>query len=552
MKFDDFLREVGEFGTYQKIVYGVMCCIPATSVVGMMILNVVILSTPDHRCKLPGIANDTYVPQSYEHELLINATIPSHTKYGYDRCHLYYGHHLQYDNYSRPLNASLVTCSEWVYDDSVYKHTFTKQENLVCSDALLVSHAQLAFYFGVLVGSIIFGQLADTIGRKKTLYICLLLLLASSIAITYAPEYYSFVVLQFVMGTSCLGTWMAAFVTGLEFVGPSKRVLTGCIMHIFGSLGAVYLVLMAYLFRDWQKVELSMALPCAVYIFYICFIPESPRWLLSNGRKNEARDILRKLAKRNGKELTEMTLNLLESEDKSSSGKIWQLLSTKTLAVRTAVICFNWIVVGMAYYGALLNVGNLGGDYFLNFFLLNVVGFPVKVFSIPLMEKLGRKRLYVIYMMIAGIVCVFTIYPVLKKDQPLHWLLIACSVMGQFCVTGGWETLYVWSAELYPTVVRNVGMGTSSAFARVGSMIAPYIAKSAALIEGDISKAVPLIIFGVAAFIGAFLSLVLPETLKRKLPDTINEADNFARNIGTELTRETLIPRKQKQTGRAI
>lgn len=49
MKFDDFLREVGEFGTYQKIVYGVMCCIPATSVVGMMILNVVILSTPDHR-----------------------------------------------------------------------------------------------------------------------------------------------------------------------------------------------------------------------------------------------------------------------------------------------------------------------------------------------------------------------------------------------------------------------------------------------------------------------------------------------------------------------
>ena len=73
--------------------------------------------------------------------------------------------------------------------------------------------------------------------------------------------------------------------------------------------------------------------------------------------------------------------------------------------------------MGMAYYGALLNVGNLGGDYFLNFFLLNVVGFPVKVFSIPLMEKLGRKRLYVIYMMIAGIVCVFTIYPVLKKDQ---------------------------------------------------------------------------------------------------------------------------------------
>ena len=60
----------------------------------------------------------------------------------------------------------------------------------------------------------------------------------------------------------------------------------------------------------------------------------------------------------------------------------------------------------------------------------------------------------------------------------LHWLLILFSVLGQLGVTGGWETLYVWSAELYPTVIRNVGMGTSSAFARVGSMIAPYIAKS--------------------------------------------------------------------------
>ena len=71
----------------------------------------------------------------------------------------------------------------------------------------------------------------------------------------------------------------------------------------------------------------------------------------------------------------------------------------------------------MSYYGALLNVGNLGGDYFLNFFLLNVVGFPAKFLSIPLMEKIGRKRLYIVYMALAGVVCMLTMVPVLKKDQ---------------------------------------------------------------------------------------------------------------------------------------
>ena len=70
----------------------------------------------------------------------------------------------------------------------------------------------------------------------------------------------------------------------------------------------------------------------------------------------------------------------------------------------------------------------------------------------------------------------------------LHWLLITLSMLGQLCVTGGWETIYVWSAEIYPTVTRNVGMGTSSAFARVGSMIAPYIAKSVRVISISLWK----------------------------------------------------------------
>ena len=60
----------------------------------------------------------------------------------------------------------------------------------------------------------------------------------------------------------------------------------------------------------------------------------------------------------------------------------------------------------------------------------------------------------------------------------LHPLLIALALIGKCCITGAFDTIYVWSAEIYPTVVRNSGMGSSSAVARVGSMLAPYIAKS--------------------------------------------------------------------------
>ena len=69
----------------------------------------------------------------------------------------------------------------------------------------------------------------------------------------------------------------------------------------------------------------------------------------------------------------------------------------------------------------ILNVGNLGGDFYFNLFLVMVAEYPAKLFSITLMDRIGRKRLYIAYMIIGGIACVFTIYPVLKKTES-KWL----------------------------------------------------------------------------------------------------------------------------------
>ena len=71
----------------------------------------------------------------------------------------------------------------------------------------------------------------------------------------------------------------------------------------------------------------------------------------------------------------------------------------------------------MGYYGVILNVGNLGGDFYLNLFLVMVVEYPAKLFSITLMDRIGRKRLYIGYMVIGGIACMGTIYPVLMKTE---------------------------------------------------------------------------------------------------------------------------------------
>jgi len=58
----------------------------------------------------------------------------------------------------------------------------------------------------------------------------------------------------------------------------------------------------------------------------------------------------------------------------------------------------------------------------------------------------------------------------------LHAVTVTLAMLGKFGISAAFAIIYVWSAELFPTVVRNAGMGASSSFARVGGMVAPYIA----------------------------------------------------------------------------
>lgn len=99
-------------------------------------------------------------------------------------------------------------------------------------------------------------------------------------------------------------------------------------------------------------------------------------------------------------------------------------------------------------------------------------------------------------------------------------------------------TVYIYAGEVFPTVVRNIGLGTSSTWARVGSMIAPFIATLNA------EPWVTPVVFGIAMLVGATLCLKLPETLNCKLPETIEEAEQFdkKKNVENEISLSDIKP----------
>lgn len=531
---DEVLETIGQFGRYQKIIF-VLICIPGISCGIVMTLAVILLGIPNHRCRLPGYENDTYSIQDATHQEHVSRYIPppaaDDSSLLYDKCHTYSynASNTKFDNSSHPINATLVKCTSWVYDDSEFYETFVSKHDLVCGDHYKVSTAKTIYFGGVLVGALIFGSLSDGIGRKKTINVSIALLFASSIGLAWAPNYIAYVVLRFLAGMAFSGTFITAYVIGVEIVGPSKRKYTGIINEIFFAFGECFLAGVGFLVRDWHYVEIIIAAPMVLYLSYWWLIPESPRWLINKGRFDEAEEILRKAAKINKKELPAKILDR-DIRDDTKTEKVYKIFTSRILFIRTLIILYNWMVVSMTYYGLTLNSGNLSGDVYLNFFFSGMVEFPAYIISIIFLDRLGRRTLHCIMMLTGGLACLSTIFTVLYGGEDLQTLTTVLALVGKLGSSAGFALIYIYSAELFPTVLRNAAIGIFSCGARVGGMVAPLIADSVIIIGGKMGQAVPLVIFGAASVLAGILTLFLPETLNSRLPETIEDARLF----GTE------------------
>lgn len=521
MHFDLVYREIGEFGLFSKYIVFVGSL---TSVyAGFLFINsFFILAIPDHRCALPGWENDTYAIQNDLHLAAINRTIPrapDSEKFTYDQCH----YRTVTENHS-----SLERCDRWVYDKSVFQSSLAADLNMVCDRVILKSNAQMVFFGGLLLGSFLTGVFSDRFGRKTTMCLSSVFYFLAAMGIAWTPSYIVYVFLTFCVGFFSVGNFMPSFVMGMEFVGPSRRRIAGLIGGYYWMAGNLVLAGLAYVIRDWSTLQIVCAAPGILFQLFWFIFPESPRWLFTQGRLEESKAIIRKAAKWDKVTLPEKFFDkVFQTAPEPNQGKIWHLFTNKVLCIRTLIIFFNWLVVCLAYYGLALNSGDLGGDMYLNFFLQALMDFPATTITLIFLDRAGRKPLLVGSMMIGGIGCLSTVFTVVFGGNDYAIGTTVLAMLGKIGASAAFSMVYVYSGELFPTVVRNAGMGSSSCMARIGGMIAPYIADLDRLVGGSFGQALPQIVFGILSVIAGLLALYLPETLNRDLPETIEQAVNF-------------------------
>lgn len=346
------------------------------------------------------------------------------------------------------------------------------------------------------------------------------------VSTSFANSFWMFCVLRFLLAMATGGTMVISFVITMEIIGKNYRELMSVLYQIPFNLGHFTLALFGYYIREWRHLQLWLSIPSVILLSYYWLVPESPRWLFTVGRLEEAGKILEKAAKVN-KLPTENIPSELEAASKlkgsvSHKGNALDLVRTPNMRAKTFFMCFNWFICGLAFFGVAQYIGQTGGNIFANVAFSALLELPGTLFCIYSMKKWGRKKTLIGSNCLTGI-CMLLIAVVPRTHDLVPVVLASLGIVG---MSISFPTVYLFAGELFPTVVRNIGIGSASTIARIGSMVAPFVAGLS-----SVAFWLPPVIFGVFPILGAMLVVFLPETKGAALPETIEDGENFGKKV---------------------
>ncbi|XP_013173238.1 PREDICTED: organic cation transporter protein-like [Papilio xuthus] len=415
-------------------------------------------------------------------------------------------------NNTAPVLDSFLKCQQWDYDRSEVGETIISEWNLVCDNAGLTNLAEVVFLIGVGIGGVVGGWISDKFGRKRILMGMMICQCVLAIISLLVRSYIQYVAVRLIMGLVSVSVVYAAFVLSVELVSGNWVTIAGVCNFFPLPLAYVIVSLLSLLLPNWRDLQLSLSLPGCFLLLLWFVLPESPRWLIGRGRIQEAKEIIVKAAKFNNRAIPDdidKMLLLSKPETEAEQPSIVMLFKGYLLK-HTFCLFIAWFSMTIAYYGLLLNIGNFNlGNLHVTSIILAIVEIPAIAVSIPILLKAGRKIPIFISMFMCGMACVASeLFSISFEDD---WIMIACLMVGKFAIGSSNMMMPIFTAELYPTLIRNLGVGVSQVAAGLALMCIPYLWELTAL-----NKHLPMVTIAALSAVGGGIVLLLPETTRTK------------------------------------
>jgi len=329
---------------------------------------------------------------------------------------------------------------------------------------------------------VLFGALAERFGRLRILLFTILLFVSMDIACLFAWGAASMMLFRFVQGIGTGGEVPVASAYINEYIGSKGRgrfFLLYEVMFLLGLVGAGLIARALIPVYGWQAMFLVGLVPAVILIPLRFFMKESPRWLAAKGRYEEADRIVSSLersATGAGHKLADP--QPVETATQPSRSD-WRELFRGIYRRRTLTIWAMWFCSYLVANGMITWLPTIYRQTFklpletsiLYGLLTSVAGVIASIACALLIDRVGRKRWYVAAFLLAPVPLVAL--ALLGAETPTQVLILAG--LAYAIVQTITFSLYLYSAELYPTRMRALGTGLGSAWLRLGSSAGPIV-----------------------------------------------------------------------------
>lgn len=366
-----------------------------------------------------------------------------------------------------------------------------------------------AVAFGMIPGVLVWGPVADRIGRKPASFWSLLAYGVIAAASAFAPNMATLVTLRVLAGLALAGIYTITFPYFLELLPTRQRGKAAVYLSIGWPIGILAAIAASVLLGGlgWHVVVLASA-AAGLWAFAIkAWVPESPYWLVARERQDEARAVLREL----GSKDAEAKFTIAHERVGNPLDLFRGRLAKITIVMLALNFVFNWGYWGLqTWLPTLLQQKGLSLSASLGFAALSaLMMIPGYVSASLLTGRFGRKKVFLVYVVAAVLGGLWF------AMAGSTWQLYAGNFVLSFFSLGAWGVWNTWNGEFYPTALRGTGYSWATAAQLVATTVAPS-AVGALLAHATGFTATMLVInaFMVAT---ALLAMPLPETEGREL-----------------------------------
>ena len=407
---------------------------------------------------------------------------------------------------------------------AVQWHLSTVETSWVTGSAIL----------GAFVGALVFGRIADVLGRKSVYLGVAVIMMVGAIASAFAPGFVWLVIARFVLGLGIGGDYPVSAVLMSEYSNRNDRGRLVGMVFSMQALGLIVgplvglILLQSGISHDmaWRLMLGLGALPAAGVIYLRSKMPESPRFKAQvQGQSKQASE---DLATFSGG-VVEAPMTAAHSVDRMGIGQFLRNRKMIALLIGTAG---SWFLFDYAYYGNTLSLPAILKEvsphasletkllWTLGLFVLFAV--PGYILAVLTMDRVGHRRLQFIgFGMMAAAFLTLAAFAHLTTLVVPFLLIFGLSYF--FVQFGPNMTTFVLPSEVFPVSMRTTGHGIAAGVGKLGAFVGVFLVPQ---LQKQYGLRGMLTIAGIAAILGFALTSVLPEPARRSLESMHDEPDS--------------------------